>query len=185
MSAGTMTARLGRLNGELKTFGWMAVVFGLAYFLRASVGLARLSATAITARVIEHDQLGLAYGVIAGMALYVLVHLPGLWRYGVRWHPVFDWQSPEVRQVIWLTLPRMAGVMDRVTVVRSVTHPYPLHCVAYTTSGIPDYDVSLETRPRDPRHWPYIGSVVDYVDRRRAGGAASRGTKPSTRFLRF
>src|SRR5262245_29547518 len=68
-------------------------------------------------------------------------------------------------------LPRMAAVMDKVTVVRSVTHPYPLHCVAYTTSGIPDYDVSLETRPRDPRHWPYIGSVVDYVDRRRAGGA--------------
>ncbi len=68
-------------------------------------------------------------------------------------------------------LPRMAAVMDKVTVVRSVTHPYPLHCVAYTTSGIPDYDVSLETRPRDPRHWPYIGSVVDYVDRHRAAGA--------------
>jgi hypothetical protein len=68
-------------------------------------------------------------------------------------------------------LPRMAAVMDKVTVVRSVTHPYPLHCVAYTTSGIPEYDVSLETRPRDPRHWPYIGSVVDYVDRHRAAGA--------------
>ncbi len=68
-------------------------------------------------------------------------------------------------------LPRMASVMDKVIVVRSVTHPYPLHCVAYTTSGIPEYDVSLETQPRDPRHWPYIGSVVDYVDRRRAAGA--------------
>jgi hypothetical protein len=67
-------------------------------------------------------------------------------------------------------LPRMAAVMDKITVVRSVTHPYPLHCVAYTTSGIPDYDVSLETKPRDARHWPYIGSVVDYLDRRRAGG---------------
>lgn len=67
-------------------------------------------------------------------------------------------------------LPRMAAVMDKVTVVRSATHPYPLHCVAYTTSGIPEYDVSLETRPRDPRQWPYIGSVVDYVDRRRAPG---------------
>ena len=42
-------------------------------------------------------------------------------------------------------LPHMAAVMDKVTVVRSVTHPYPLHCVAYTTSGIPEYDVSLET----------------------------------------
>ncbi|MBS0263704.1 MAG: DUF1501 domain-containing protein [Planctomycetes bacterium] len=67
-------------------------------------------------------------------------------------------------------LPRLSAVMDKMTVVRSVTHPYPLHCVAYTTSGNPDYDVSLETKPRDARHWPYIGSVVDYVDRQRAGG---------------
>lgn len=64
-------------------------------------------------------------------------------------------------------LPHIAQVMDRVTVVRSVTHPYPLHCVAYTTSGIPDYDTSLETTPRNPRHWPYIGSVVDFLAERR------------------
>lgn len=68
-------------------------------------------------------------------------------------------------------LPRLAQVMDRVTVARSVTHPYPLHCVAYTTTGIPNYDVSLETKPRDPRHWPFIGSTVDYIEHRRAGGA--------------
>lgn len=66
-------------------------------------------------------------------------------------------------------LPLMAGVMDRLTVVRSVTHPYPLHCVAYTTSGIPEYDVSLETKPRDTRHWPYIGSVVGYAREHQAG----------------
>ncbi|RPI81434.1 MAG: DUF1501 domain-containing protein, partial [Planctomycetaceae bacterium] len=66
-------------------------------------------------------------------------------------------------------LPLMAGVMDRLTVVRSVTHPYPLHCVAYTTSGIPEYDVSLETKPRDNRHWPYLGSVVGYARDQQAG----------------
>jgi hypothetical protein len=60
-------------------------------------------------------------------------------------------------------LPKIATVMDRVTVIRSMTHPYPLHCTAYVTSGMPDYTPALETRPRDPRHWPYIGSVVDYV----------------------
>ena len=64
-------------------------------------------------------------------------------------------------------LPRMAQVMDRVTVVRSMTHPYPVHGVAYATTGMPTYDPSLETRPRDPLHWPYIGSVVDYVEERR------------------
>jgi hypothetical protein len=65
-------------------------------------------------------------------------------------------------------LPRTAGVMDRVTVVRSLTHPYPLHGVAYALSGIPTYTPALETLPRDPRHWPFIGSVVDYLEERRA-----------------
>ena len=61
-------------------------------------------------------------------------------------------------------LPRIAKMLDRVTVIRSMTHPYPVHCTAYVTSGIPDYTPALETRPRDPKLWPYIGSIVDYVD---------------------
>jgi hypothetical protein len=64
-------------------------------------------------------------------------------------------------------LPKISQVMDRLTVIRSMTHPYPLHCTAYVTSGIPDYTPALETRPRDPRHWPYIGSIVDYVEEQR------------------
>jgi hypothetical protein len=63
-------------------------------------------------------------------------------------------------------LPRTARVLDQVTVVRSMTHRYPEHGVAYAVSGIPTYTPELETRPRDPRHWPYIGSVVDYLARR-------------------
>lgn len=68
-------------------------------------------------------------------------------------------------------LPRIAKVMDRVTVVRSVTHDYPLHGVAYALTGIPTYTPALETRPRDAAHWPFIGSVVDYLDARRGGAA--------------
>ncbi|MCH2201823.1 MAG: DUF1501 domain-containing protein [Fuerstiella sp.] len=68
-------------------------------------------------------------------------------------------------------LPKISRVMDRVSVIRSMTHPYPLHCTAYVTSGIPDYSPALETRPRDPQLWPYIGSVVDYVDERTTGKA--------------
>jgi hypothetical protein len=64
-------------------------------------------------------------------------------------------------------LPRVARVMDRVTVVRSMTHPYPLHCVAYVVSGIPTYTTDLEARARDTRHWPFFGSIVDYLDERR------------------
>lgn len=66
-------------------------------------------------------------------------------------------------------LPKIARIMDRVTVVRSVTHPYPLHGVAYALTGIPTYTPALETRPRDAQHWPFIGSIVDYLEERRTG----------------
>ena len=69
-------------------------------------------------------------------------------------------------------LPKIAQIMDRLTVVRSMTHPYPVHCTAYVTSGIPDYSPALESRPRDPKLWPSIGSVVDYVSERESAGAA-------------
>jgi hypothetical protein len=64
-------------------------------------------------------------------------------------------------------LPHIARIMDRVTVVRSMSHPYPEHGVAYAVSGIPTYSPALETRPRDAQHWPFIGSVVDYLEERR------------------
>jgi hypothetical protein len=69
-------------------------------------------------------------------------------------------------------LPRIARVMDRACVVRSLTHPYPEHGVAYAVSGIPTYTPALETRHRDSRHWPFIGSVVDYLMTRRTGQAS-------------
>lgn len=63
-------------------------------------------------------------------------------------------------------LPHLAGVMDKLTVVRSMTHAYPLHGVAYATTGVPHIDVPMELNPRDARHWPFLGSVVDYLERR-------------------
>ena len=69
-------------------------------------------------------------------------------------------------------LPKLARVMDRVTVLRSVSHPYPLHGVAYATTGIPRIDAPLELSPRDPAHWPFLGSVVDYADAQACGAAA-------------
>jgi Protein of unknown function (DUF1501) len=67
--------------------------------------------------------------------------------------------------------PRIARIMDRLTVVRSLTHPYPLHGTVYATTGIPEVDTTIEAIPRHPRQWPYIGSVVDYVADRRQGRA--------------
>lgn len=68
-------------------------------------------------------------------------------------------------------LPRTSQVMDRVTVVRSMTHPYPLHGVAYALTGMPTYTPAIEAQPRNAGHWPFIGSIVDYIERHRAGGA--------------
>jgi hypothetical protein len=62
-------------------------------------------------------------------------------------------------------LPLLAGVMDKTTIVRSMTHPYPLHGVAYALTGMPTYTPEIEAKPRDPQHWPYVGSIVDYLDR--------------------
>jgi hypothetical protein len=62
-----------------------------------------------------------------------------------------------------------AKILDRLTIIRSMTHPYPDHGVAYAVTGIPTYTPALEDKPRDARHWPFIGSVVDYIDGRASG----------------
>src|SRR5262245_59769518 len=79
--------------------------------------------------------------------------------------------------------PQMAKVMDRTTVLRSLTHPYPIHGVAYALTGVPAIDVPMELAPYDTKHWPFFGSVVEYVEsRRRAGGPtlAASATYPPT-----
>src|SRR4029453_1841798 len=63
--------------------------------------------------------------------------------------------------------PNMAKVMDRTTVLRSLTHPYPIHGVAYALTGVPAIDVPMELSPHDSRHWPFFGSVVEYIESQR------------------
>ncbi len=67
-------------------------------------------------------------------------------------------------------LPKIARIMDRLTVVRSLTHPYPLHGTVYATTGIPEVDTKIEAEPRNKRQWPFIGSLVDYFEDQRTGG---------------
>ncbi len=72
--------------------------------------------------------------------------------------------------------PRMAKWMHRVATVRTLTHEYPIHCASYALTGMGVTDLARETNPRDLRHWPYFGSVVEYVDtqeRQREGLPAS------------
>ena len=71
-------------------------------------------------------------------------------------------------------LPHTSRVMHNVTVVRSVTHKYPLHGVAYATTSIPEIDAPIELAPRDSRHWPFIGSAVAHLEQRRDPAAARK-----------
>lgn len=72
-------------------------------------------------------------------------------------------------------LPATSRVMDRMTVVRSMTHPHPIHGVAYATTGISNIEVSMELSPRDGRHHPYIGSAADYLWRNNIVGRSGSG----------
>lgn len=86
-------------------------------------------------------------------------------------------------------LPSVSRVMDKMTVVRSMTHPHPIHGVAYATTGTPFIDIPMELNPRDGRHHPYIGSVVDYLYRnrivQRAGSVSDRRGVPDNIALPF
>lgn len=59
--------------------------------------------------------------------------------------------------------PRIARLADKACILRSLSHPYPVHGVAFATTGVPATDIPLESHPRDARHWPFIGSVVDHL----------------------
>ena len=66
-------------------------------------------------------------------------------------------------------LPNLARVMDRVTVVRSLTHPWNFHGMMWATTGIPEGSIPIEESQRNAHHWPYIGSVFDYFEKQRHG----------------
>lgn len=64
-------------------------------------------------------------------------------------------------------LPLLAKVADRCCFIRSMTHPYNIHSAAYTLSGVDKVDIPMELGPYDPRHWPFFGSVLDYLEQRK------------------
>jgi hypothetical protein len=64
-------------------------------------------------------------------------------------------------------LPKVARLADRLTIVRSLNHLHPIHGVAYSITGTPIISESMQLDPRDSRHWPFIGSVVQYLDEQR------------------
>ena len=72
-------------------------------------------------------------------------------------------------------LPKMARLMDRVAVVRSMTHKYNNHSNHYTLTGYPTVNFPSETNPFDSRHHPFFGSVLDFLADRNGGDAVGSG----------
>jgi len=66
-------------------------------------------------------------------------------------------------------LPRVASIMDRVCVVRSLTHPWNFHGMQWATTGLPEGSIPIEETLKHPQHWPFLGSVFTHLDQRRNG----------------
>ena len=62
-------------------------------------------------------------------------------------------------------LPRSAKVLDRCTLIRSMSHPWNIHSASFTLTGNPDTE-RIEGRQRHPDQWPYLGGIVDYLGER-------------------
>jgi putative peptidoglycan lipid II flippase len=54
---------------------------------------------------------GLIYGVILGAAGHLLVQVPGLLRYGVRYYPILDWGDTDLWLVLKLMGPRVLNIL--------------------------------------------------------------------------
>jgi hypothetical protein len=55
-----------------------------------------------------------------------------------------------------------------------MSHIYPIHGAAYALTGIPQIELPMELNPRDSRHWPFVGSVIDFLGRKSEGGKRRR-----------
>lgn len=54
--------------------------------------------------------IGLAYGVILGALLHLIIQLPALFRLGYKYQNIWQWKNPAVREISFLMIPRMLGL---------------------------------------------------------------------------
>lgn len=60
--------------------------------------------------VVPFGIMGLAYGTVLGAALHLIVQLPALFRYPVKWRFALGWADPTLRRLVLLMLPRIADL---------------------------------------------------------------------------
>lgn len=74
-------------------------------------------------------------------------------------------------------LPNISKVMDRVTLIRSLNHPWNFHGMQYATTGLPQGTIPIEETQQHPEQWPFLGSVVSYLDHKK-NGEKPKGSVP-------
>lgn len=72
-------------------------------------------------------------------------------------------------------LPRIASWLDRVCLVRSMSHSSNNHAVSVALSGLSKSEPAIEANRAAPQHWPYVGSVLEYLWKQRGLDATKTG----------
>jgi uncharacterized protein (DUF1501 family) len=72
-------------------------------------------------------------------------------------------------------LPRIAGALDRMCLVRSMTHSSNNHAVSVALSGLSKSLPAIEANRADAQHWPYFGSVLEYLWKQQGRQADGNG----------
>jgi hypothetical protein len=72
-------------------------------------------------------------------------------------------------------LPRVAASLDRMCLVRSMSHDSSNHAVSVALSGLSRSLPAIEANRADPQHWPYFGSVLEYLWRQQGKDAGDAG----------
>jgi hypothetical protein len=81
-------------------------------------------------------------------------------------------------------LPHLTGVLDKVTVVRSLSHPWNFHGMMWATTGVPESNIPLEETQKHASHLPYVGSVFTFLEQQRHG-PKPQGAVPDNVILPF
>ncbi|MFA5010030.1 MAG: murein biosynthesis integral membrane protein MurJ [Patescibacteria group bacterium] len=58
----------------------------------------------------QFGTIGLAYGVVLGAFLHMMIQLPGVFAYGFRYRLHLNWHHPALKKMAWLMLPRTLGI---------------------------------------------------------------------------
>jgi hypothetical protein len=72
-------------------------------------------------------------------------------------------------------LPNIGKNLHRVALLRSMTHQSNNHAVSVALSGLSRSMPAIEANGNDPRHWPYFGSVLEYLWKRQGNDSAKSG----------